>query len=315
MPLFLGLCEGEGVVVGVDGDGVALGEVAGKEAFGEGVFESLLDGAFEGAGAEGGVVAFVHEQVLGTVGDADGEVVVGESFGDVTELDVDDLTELVLAEGFEDDGFVDAVEELGPEDGFEGFVDVGVDFPVGAFVGSELLDLVGGDVAGHDDDGVFEVDGSAVAVGESAVVEDLEQDVEDVGVSFFDFVEQDDAVGASSDGFGESASFFVADVAGRGADHAGDAVWFHEFAHVESYHRVFVVEEEFGECFAEFGFADAGGAQEDEGADGSLGVAQACAAAADGVADGGDGFVLAYESLFDFVFHVEQFFSFAGEQA
>ena len=65
------------MLVGVDGDGVAFGEVAGEEAFGEGVFELLLDGAFEGAGAEGGIVAFVHEQVFGGVGDADVEVMVG----------------------------------------------------------------------------------------------------------------------------------------------------------------------------------------------------------------------------------------------
>ena len=69
------------MLVGVDGDGVAFGEVAGEEAFGEGVFELLLDGAFEGAGAVGGVVAFVHEQVLGGVGDFQLHVALGEAVG------------------------------------------------------------------------------------------------------------------------------------------------------------------------------------------------------------------------------------------
>ncbi len=47
-----------------------------------------------------------------------------------------------------------------------------------------------------------------------------------------------------------------------------------------------VVEEELGERARGLGLADAGGAEEDEAADGPLGVAEAGAAAADGVGDG-----------------------------
>ena len=54
-------------------------------------------------------------------------------------------------------------------------------------------DELAADVRGHDDDGVLEVDGAALAVGEAAVVEDLQQDVEDVVVRLLDLVEQDDA--------------------------------------------------------------------------------------------------------------------------
>ncbi len=39
--------------------------------------------------------------------------------------------------------------------------------------------------------GVGEVDRAALAVGEAAVVEDLQEDVEDVGVGLLDFVEED----------------------------------------------------------------------------------------------------------------------------
>ena len=77
---------------------------------------------------------------------------------------------------------------------------------------------------GHDDDGVAEVDGAALRVGEAAVVEDLQEDVEDVAVRLLDLVEEDDGVGAPADGFGELAAFLVADVAGRRADEAGDGV-------------------------------------------------------------------------------------------
>jgi hypothetical protein len=47
------------------------------------------------------------------------------------------------------------------------------------------------------DDRVFEIDGAALAVGEAAIVEDLEQDVEDVVIGLFHFVEEHDRLGAA----------------------------------------------------------------------------------------------------------------------
>ena len=45
------------------------------------------------------------------------------------------------------------------------------------------------DVRRHDDHRVAKIDGAALAVGETAVVENLQQDVEDVRMRLFDFVE------------------------------------------------------------------------------------------------------------------------------
>ena len=83
-------------------------------------------------------------------------------------------------------------------------------------------------VGGHDDDAVAEVDGAALAVGEATVVEQLQEDVEDLGVGFFDFVEEHHAVGAAADGFGELTALVVADVTGRGADQPADGVLLHD---------------------------------------------------------------------------------------
>ena len=68
----------------------------------------------------------------------------------------------------------------------------------------QFLDELRGDVAGHDDDGVLEIDRAALAVGQPAVVQHLEQDVEDVAVGLLDLVEQDDAVGPAADGLGRA---------------------------------------------------------------------------------------------------------------
>ena len=146
-----------------------------------------------------------------------------------------------------------------------------------------------------------------MVVGQAAIVEHLQQDVEHVAVSFFDFIEQHDGVGAAADRFGELAAFFVADVSRRSADEAAHGVLFHEFAHVDADHGVLVVEQDFGERLAKLGFADARGAAENERADGPVRILQAAAAAADGVGDGSDGFVLPDDALVEAFFEDEKF--------
>ena len=55
------------------------------------------------------------------------------------------------------------------------------------------LDQLRAEIARRDHDRVGEVDDPALAVGEPAVVEDLQEDVVDVRMRLLDLVEQDDA--------------------------------------------------------------------------------------------------------------------------
>ena len=97
----------------------------------------------------------------------------------------------------EHDGVVDAVEELGLEVLLQLLVDLAL-HPVvrGRRVALDLEpDGAAGDVARaevgrHDDDRVLEVDDAALTVGQTTLFEDLQERVEDVGVSLLDLVEQ-----------------------------------------------------------------------------------------------------------------------------
>ena len=53
------------------------------------------------------------------------------------------------------------------------------------------LNQLGSNVAGHNDDGVFEVHRTPFTVGQATVIKDLQENVENIGVSFFNFIEQD----------------------------------------------------------------------------------------------------------------------------
>ena len=138
-----------------------------------------------------------------------------------------------------------------------------------------VLDDVTAQVRGHDDDGVAEVDGATLAVGQASVVEQLEQDVEDVGVCFLDFVEQYHRVRPAPDGLGQLAALAVADVAGWSPDEPCHGVAFLVFGHVETDQRLLVIEEELGQRPSELCLAHPGGTQEDEGANRPVGVGEA----------------------------------------
>ena len=139
----------------------------------------------------------------------------------------------------------------------------------------QLGDDLAAEVGGHDDDRVAEVDGPPLAVGQPAVVEDLEQHVEDVAVGLLDLVEQDDRIGPAADRLGEPAAFLVADVARRGADQPGDVVPLAVLAHVQPDHGRLAVEEELGQGLGQLGLAHAGRPQEQERADRPVRVLQA----------------------------------------
>ncbi len=164
----------------------------------------------------------------------------------------------------------------------------------------------GADVAGHDDDRVLEVHGAALAVREPAVVEDLQQRVEHVRVRLLDLVEEDDAVRAAPHRLGELAALVVAHVAGRRADEPRHGVLLHVLAHVEADQRRLVVEQELGQRPRQLGLAHARGAEEDERADRALGVLEAGARAAHGLAHGRHGAVLADHALVQLLLHGEQ---------
>ena len=75
------------------------------------------------------------------------------------------------------------------------------------------IDLGAADVRRHDQHRVAEVDRAALAVGQPAVVEHLQQHVEHLGVRLLDLVEQDDRVRPPAHRLGQLAALVVADVA------------------------------------------------------------------------------------------------------
>jgi len=78
-----------------------------------------------------------------------------------------------------------------------------------------LRDIPRTEVRRHDDDRVLEVHDPALRIGETTLVEDLQQRVEDVGVRFLDLVEEHHGERLTTHLLGELATLFVTHIAGR----------------------------------------------------------------------------------------------------
>ena len=125
------------------------------------------------------------------------------------DLQLHDVREHGLAERVEDDDLVEAVEELGPELRAHGVEHLALDLrelrgaagvvAVGRVRRREVRDALEDerrpDVRREEDDRVAEVHRQPLAVREDAVVQELEEGVEDVGVGLLHLVEEEHAVG------------------------------------------------------------------------------------------------------------------------
>ena len=117
-------------------------------------------------------------------------------------------------------------------------------------------------IGGHDDDYVAEIGLSPVVIGQSAVIHDLQQNVENVGVRLFNFVEKEYRVGLFGDRFGQQAALLKSHITRRRTNQAGNGVPFHVFGHVEADQ---FNAQKISQLFGNFGFSDPGRAGEQEG--------------------------------------------------
>src|SRR5262245_61318272 len=123
------------------------------------------------------------------------------------------------------------------------------------------------DIGSHDHDGVLEIHSTTLPVGKPAIIEYLKHDVENIAMSFFDLIEQDDRIRPASDGFGKLSAFFEADVTGRRADQPRHRVFLLILGHINADHRVFVIEQRLSQGTSQLRFSDTGRSEKNETSD------------------------------------------------
>ena len=192
------------------------------------------------------IVGLVQDGLYGLVGQFDGDVLFFQSFFERFQLKMNDGGELRDVQRLEEDDIVEPIEKFRSKMQ-SNFFHHAIFRRLAQFAREILAErrsgfylfenVLGADVRGENDDRVGEIHGSTFPIGQSSVVEHLEERVPDLWMSFFHFVEENDGVGLSSYGFGQLSSLFESDVTRWSTDQSSDGMRFGVFTHVDSNHR------------------------------------------------------------------------------
>ena len=156
---------------------------------------------------------------------------------------------------------------------------------------------LGARIAGHNDNRIAEVHGATLAICKAPILHNLQQQIKDIGMGLFDFVQQYHAIGLATDGVRQLPALIVAHIARRGADEAGRGVLFHILAHIKAQHGSFVTKKLLSQGLGKLGLAHAGGTQEKEGAHRTVLILKAGSSTAHCLAHGLDSLILADDAL------------------
>ena len=155
------------------------------------------------------------------------------------------------------------------------------------------------EVRRHDDDGVAQIDALAAAIGEPALVERLQEQIEQARARLLHLVEQDDGVRVVLQLIRQDPAALAADDAARHADqlvHGDAAVLI--LGHVDADHLLLVAEQERRDRLRELGLADAGRAEEQQHAVRPIeSVLERALVQHQPARDGADGLLLADDAL------------------
>ncbi|SPE30427.1 conserved hypothetical protein [Candidatus Sulfopaludibacter sp. SbA6] len=283
-------------------------------------FDLFLNGPLQRTRAVMRVVARAHQIGARSIGEFERDVTVRQARPQAPKLDLDDLFQVLLGKRVEHDGLVHAVQELRPEMAphlvqngrFHALVPLAAEAVMPGR--PPVKNALASDIGGHDHDGVLEIHGAALPVGEAPVIQHLQHHVEHIVVRLFDFVEQHHRVRPAAHRFGQLSALFVTHVSGRRPDQPRHRVLLLVLGHVELDHGVLVVEQVFGQRARQFGLAHAGGPEKDEAADRPVGIVQARPRANHGFRHRRHRLILPHHPLVKLGFQVQQLVHLAFQQ-
>ncbi len=172
--------------------------------------------------------------------------------------------------------------------------------------------LVAAKVTGHDNQGILEVNDTAFTIGQTTIVQNLQQYVKDICMCLFDFIQQDYAVRMTTHSLGQLTAFIIADVSGRRTDQTRYGMLLHVFAHIDTYHVAFIIKEYLSQGFSQLGLADTGRTKEDKGTNRTIRILDTGTRTDNSLADSLDSFILTDNMLVQDFLQVNKFSTFTG---
>ena len=143
-----------------------------------------------------------------------------------------------------------------------------------------------------------------MTIGETSIIQNLEQGIPHFGVSFFNFIEEHHTVRSATHSFSELTAFFITDISGRRAEQTADRVLLAVLRHINANERFLIIEHEPGKGLGKLGLPHTRRTDEDERSDRAGGIFQPGTRAANGIRNGADGFILTDDAFMQTRFHM-----------
>ena len=145
----------------------------------------------------------------------------------MAQLDLDDAVHVRPGQPIKDDGLIKTVEEFGPEMRPHRIHDIPL-CRAGICAVGQLAERLRPEVRRQNDQGLFEINRPALAIGQLPVIQHLKQHVEHIRMRFFDLIEQHDLIGPTAHRLGQNTALIIANIARRRTDQARNRMLFHE---------------------------------------------------------------------------------------
>src|SRR2546430_4034708 len=121
-------------------------------------------------------------------------------------LYIDNLCDLIARKSMKDHDVVDAVKELRFEVLAQNLGDRFVHFVLVIF---HFLNFPRTEIRSHDQNRILEINRSSFRISQAAIVENLQQDIENIGMRFFDLIKENDCVWTVSNRLSQLPAFLV----------------------------------------------------------------------------------------------------------
>src|SRR5437660_9083263 len=112
---------------GIRFDGRPLANVSREDLFRQGIENQTLKGTLQWPGPITGVIAFLRDRVLGRVRQDELDFLFFEALGDLGQLNVHNLAEILIGQTLENDDLIYPVQKFGFEMGAQRLLDAPLD--------------------------------------------------------------------------------------------------------------------------------------------------------------------------------------------
>ena len=218
----------------------AVFNVTGYYRAGDFCLKGLLHITFQRACAVNRVVAVSCAEVKSSVGNAQDNITIMQSFLKLTQNETYNFAQVGKRQRLEADHLIYAVQEFRTELCAHESHDITYRaLRKLALVVHTVYQYLSADIAGHNYYCVLEVDEPAVAVCHAAIIKNLQHNIENIRMGLLNFVKKDDGIRMPANGLCQLSAFLITDISRRRSNKARDCMLFHILGHINSHHIIF----------------------------------------------------------------------------